>query len=145
MSRRKQYRPVRLQEEDDKINDDIKSGGCCTTRKANNNTTSQTSSVALQTLVSSATEIFRTTTTNIVNNNSNSSNATIKNVKPILEYSLPLSMMLKETTTTTPNVLLPPLNKLIDSQSGILKENVETCKELHKSTIKEDGDIMNGR
>lgn len=42
MSRRKQYRPVRVQEEDDKINDNIKSGGAITTRissAANNATT----------------------------------------------------------------------------------------------------------
>lgn len=42
MSRRKQYRPVRVQEEDDKINDNIKSGGAITTRTssaANNATT----------------------------------------------------------------------------------------------------------
>lgn len=38
MSRRKQYRPVRVQEEDDKINDNIKSGAT-TTKTATNNST----------------------------------------------------------------------------------------------------------
>lgn len=121
MSRRKQYRPVRVQEEDDKINDNIKSGAI-TTRPATNANNSTIETTA-------------TTTTTEDEKGASSSNV----VKSIITETTKIT-----TTKTIPNVLqtsvaqatTKTLKKLIENKF-VNENNVLLASQLPPSLTQE--------